>query len=55
VVISAPDEMPTCVSHADLVAQYTQVDIGQTSQLTLVTELVAALSNPGGGFGEFGR
>jgi hypothetical protein len=43
------------VAHGELVAQGANVDVGQPSFAALVAELVAALTNPGGGLGELGR
>jgi hypothetical protein len=53
-MISGSDEQPSGVPHGDLVVQVTDVEVGRASLAALAAEQVAALSNPGGGLGEFG-
>lgn len=52
--ISWAHEMLARLAHGGLVAQGANVDVGQLSLATLVAELAATPSNPGGGFGAFG-
>jgi hypothetical protein len=54
-MISGPEEMLTRVAHCDLMAQCTHIDVGNPSLTAFVAELMATLTNPGGGMSEFGR
>ena len=45
--------MLTRVAHCDLMAQCTHIDVGNPSLTAFVAELMATLTNPGGGMSEF--